>query len=137
MIPEVAVEVLAVEIRLDLLRVGGGDGGDAVRVGQAALEHVGFPVVELEHRIIEEIIRQVAPVFQVLDAADALEPQVVNREHAAGLADGRIGEGGAQVEGRQGRLPVVTVNHIRNPLQIVQNGQRRLGEIAVFGNILP
>ena len=71
------------------------------------------------------------------DTADALEPEIMDRQDAARAADRGVGELGAQIDRRKGGLPVMAVDHIRDPVHIVEDRQSCLGEIAVFGNILP
>ena len=41
-----------------------------------------------------------------------------------------------QINGDQGRLPVVAMDYVRNPIHIVQRRQGRFGEVAVFGNVV-
>ena len=61
----------------------------------------------------------------------------MNRQHALALLQVAVPELGLQVQRNQRRLPVVAVDDVRNPFQIVQRRQRSLGEIAVLRNILP
>ena len=137
MVAQVAVQPFPVGRSLDFLGIGGADRGNPVGKGQAALEHVAFLFVDLQHRVVEQVVRQAGPVLQVGNAANALEPEVVDGEHGFRLADGCDVKAGFQIHWHQGSLPVVAVDHIRNPFQIIQYRQGCLGEVAVLGNILP
>ena len=125
-IPQMPVQPLPVEVRLNLLGIGRAHRRHAVRVRQPALEHVRFIRPLQEHGIIEQVIRQPAPVFQVLHAADSLEPQVVDCQDAPRRAHRRPRKVRPQIHRRQRRLPVMAVHHVRDPVQIIQHRQRRL-----------
>ena len=136
-IAQMGVQSLAEGGCLDFLGVGFAHRSNPVREGQAALEHVGLILVVLQHRIIKQIIPQAGPVFQVFNAADSLEPEVVDRQDRLCLAHRRIPELRPLVQRNQAALPVVAVNHVRRPVQVIQDGQGSLGKEAVLGNILP
>ena len=59
----------------------------------------------------------------------------MNRDHALGAADGGVGKERAQIHGHQRRLPVVAVDDVGDPVHVVEGSQRRLGKVAVLGNI--
>ena len=58
--------------------------------GTPALEHVGVVLVLLEYRIVEQVVRQAGPILQVVDAADALEAQVVDGQATRGATAGMV-----------------------------------------------
>ena len=136
-IAEMPVQVLAEGRCLDLLGIGLADRGNLVRKGQAALEHVGLILVVLEDRVVEQVIRQPGPVLQVLDAADALEPEIVDCQDGPCLPDRGVLELPAQVDRQEGCLPVMAVNDLRHPFQVVHDRQGSFGEEAVLRDILP
>ena len=76
-------------------------------------------------------------VRTVFAAPTALEPEVVDRQDSFRGADRRIPELGPLVQRHQGGLPVVAVDHIRRPFQVVQDRQGGFGEEAVFRNVFP
>ena len=135
MIAQVRVQVLAVERCLDLAGVGLADGGDHVAVGQAALEHVGVIVALLQRVLVEHILRKSGPVADRRDIEDALEAQVVDGEHDLGTAQRRILEHGTEIDRDQARLPVVAVDHVRDPVHVVQGCQSCLAEVAVLRDV--
>ena len=134
-VAQVGIQPLAVGGGLDLLGVGAGDGGDHVAIGEAALHHVGIQPVLGQGILIEHVVRQTGPIADGGDIVHALEAQVVNGEHGLGLADGRILEQGPQIHRGQGRLPVVAVDNVRDPVHEVQGGQSGLGEEAELGDV--
>ena len=135
-VAQMRIQFLPIEIRLDLSGVGVADGGDHIRVGQAALHKVGIVVALLQHIDVEQVIGQSGPVLDGRNAVDALEAEIVDCEHCLRAAYRGSGKQGLQINGHQGRLPVVAVDHIRDPVQIVQRCQRCLREEAVLGNII-
>ena len=136
MIPQMGVQPLAVVPALNLARVGLAHRGDDVRVGQAALQHIGVPVARLQRVLVEHIIRQPGPVADRGNIINPLEPQVVDGQDGLGGGQLRVDELGPQVHRDQGGLPVVTVDNIGGPIHKVQRRQGRFGEITVLRNIV-
>ena len=135
-VAQVILQLLAVFRGLDLPGVGVAHGGDPVGVGQAALEHVGVPPGLLQSAHVEHLGGQPAPVADGGNVVDALEPQVMDGEHGLGAAHRRILEQGAQIHRHQRGLPVVAVDHVGNPVHVIQRSQRGLAEEAVLGNVV-
>ena len=82
-----AEAVLALE---DLARIGRADRGDPLAEVDAGLQ-VADPAVELHRLDVQHVARQ-ADLVERPDREDALERQVVNREHDRHAADDGSGE---------------------------------------------
>ena len=134
-VAQVGIQLFAVLGSLDFPGVGAADGGDHVAVGQAALEHIGIQPVLGQGILIEHIVRQAGPIADGGDVVNTLEAQIVNGQHGFGTAQGRILEQRPQIHGHQRRLPVVAVDHVGDPVHVVQGSQGCLGEEAEFGNV--
>ena len=109
---EQAVEPLAVVGGLDLVGIGGADGGDLVRVDQAAL-HKGGRAEELELVAGVGVPAQAHEVLDVVHAEHALVLQVVDGEHRVdALVEGQGRVLTLEQHGDQARLPVVAVQDV-------------------------
>ena len=113
MVPDDRVEVLAILCRLDLSRVGVGDGGDDVGIDERAFEHVGV-VVDLELVRREDIVRQAGEILDEAELMLALELEVVDRDDGLGvLAGPGVPEQGVEIDRNEACLPVVAVDDVR------------------------
>ena len=63
-VAQVVLQLFAVLGGLDLPGVGAAHGGDAVGVGQAALEHVGVLIALLQGAHVEHLVGQAGPVVR-------------------------------------------------------------------------
>ena len=135
-IAKMGVQRFAVFPGLDFPGIGVADGGDAVGVGQAALEQVGVLVLLLEGAHVEDIVWKPRPVFDGGNVVDPLEAQIVDGEDGLGARHRRALEQGAQVYRHQRRLPVMAVDDVGNPVHVVQRCQGSLAEEAILGNVV-
>ena len=103
-----ALKAHAEFLRAQFARVGGGDGGDAVREGDARLQRADLaPVFEA---VLREVGAGEPERGEAGGGGEALEGDVVDRQQR-----GRAGAAGADVVGGEARLPVVGVDDIGRP----------------------
>ena len=122
------LQPVGVERELQFVGVVGGDGGHIV-AGKDGPLHQAHVVVELEHVFIEVALIQAEQVLQHLPAVAALVLDVVDGEYAPGPGQGGLAVAVLQqVDGHQGSLPVIAVDHIRGPADLIRGLNDRPGE---------
>ena len=122
---------------LNFLRVAAAHGGQIVRIDQASLEEVDLSV-EFEGIHGEEIVGKADGPHRGL-RKDALIGEIVNRQDDWKRADNRIlGVLGAENHGHKRRLPIVAVNHVREPhaLDAFNGDARKFREALVVIRIV-
>ena len=128
---EQAVQTLAVIGGLDLLGVGGADGGDLVRVDEAGLHAVRGAVV-LELVVSEDAVAQAEHILELVDAEHALVLQVVDGVDRLDIGIARqMRVLDLQQRGDHARLPVVGVDDVREEADQRQGVQHGTAEEAV------
>ena len=135
-VTQMRIKPFPIELRLDFTGIGIADGCDHIRIGKAALHHIGILNARLEHIDIEDIIRQACPVLDGRDVVYALEAEIVNCEHRLCGSKLRVGKERAEINRHKGCLPVMAVDDIRHPVHVIQCCQCRFGEIAELGDIV-
>ena len=136
MVAQMGIKTFPVIRGLNLPGVGVGHGGDHIRIGKTALEHVHGVLILQEDVVVEKTVRQAGPVFQPRDIAHSLEAEIMDGEHGLCAGDFCAGKLRAEIHRDKRRLPVVAVDDVGDPVHIIQGGQSCLGKIAVFGNII-
>ena len=123
-----ALQAVGVEGVLQLLGVGGGDGGHIVGGVDGALHQVHIAVIA-EHMLVEVAGVETEEVFQGLLAVPALVLDVVDGVDRLGVVE--LGHAVAlfqQVDGHQSGLPVVAVEHLGMPVQVARGLDDGAGE---------
>jgi hypothetical protein len=119
---------VGIECILQLVGVVWGDGSDIVGGINRAL-HQGNIVIVFEHVLVEVALVQSEQVGQNLVTVAALILDVVDGVNALG-----VGQHGIlilclqQVDGHKGGLPVVGVDHIRTPANLIGGFNHGTGE---------
>ena len=133
---KVGIQTFSIERCLNLSGIRRTDCRDDVGVCQTALEHVGVFKILLQQRMIKHISGQSGPVLYGRNIINALETKVMDRDYGGCAAHRRVSKKRPQIDRDQTGLPVVAVDNIRDPVQIIERCQRRFPEEAVFRNIL-
>ena len=123
-------QAMCVEVVLELVRIGGGDGGNIVGGINGPLHQVDVPVVG-QHVLIEISLVEPEEILEGLTAVAPLILNVVYGKDALGVAE--LGNPVAllqQVDGYQRGLPVIAVNHVGMPVQISGSFNDSTGEIG-------
>ena len=115
---------------LQLLRIGGGHGVHRVSGEDGALQQIQI-AVQQQGAVIHPAPVQAEQVAQAIGVIASLILDVVDSQHRPDraipvLPDAVI----LQINGNQGRLPVIAVDHIRPELQMVQHLHHGPGEEA-------
>ena len=113
-----ALQTVGVEGILELAGIGGGDGGDIVGGVDGPLHQVHVPMVG-QHMLVEVAGVETEQILQQLLAVAALVLDVVDGKDRLGPIE--LGHTGAllqQIDGSQGGLPVIGVDHIGVPVQV-------------------
>ena len=121
---------MGIEGHAQLLSVGGRHGGDIGGGHDGALHQVHVPV-EGQHPLVEVVAAQADDILQHLVAVAALILDVVDGEHALGIA--QLGDAVLvlqQVDGYQSGLPVVAVDDVGPPVQLSRRLDDGPGEIG-------
>ena len=114
------VKVFAVERCLDLAGIGAADGRDHIRIGEAAFEHVCVFIALFKGVFVEDIIRETGPVPDGRNIVYTLETEIMDRDHGLGTAERSVLKERTQIDRYKARLPVMAVDHIRDPVHIVK-----------------
>ena len=125
-----SIEALSVERHLDLLRIGIGNRRDRVGIHETTLQEVTI-LLTLELIRCEVVVGQLGEALDRLHIPYTLELEVMDRDHRL---DGAVvlsaGETVMQQYRNETGLPVVTVDHIRMPVEQRQRRQRCIAEEA-------
>ena len=119
------VEAVGIVRVLDLERVGAGHGAHPVggmdgclhQVGAGVEVHGGLPVLGQAQNLVHELVGEPALILHVVDG----------EQGADGLVFGHIHIVGPEKHGDHGGLPVVGMDHIGIPIQILEGLQNGLG----------
>ena len=136
MMAQMGIQTFTEERGLNLAGIRSAHRGDHIGECKPAFEHIGINIVLLQNIDVEEPVVQAGPVFDCRNVVNALEAQVVNGHHHFCPADRCAGELCAQIERNKTGLPVMAMDDIRNPVQIVQCGKSSFVKVAVLGNIV-
>ena len=100
----------------------------AIVIVLAALQHIGVILPLTQGIQLEYMVRKTGPIPQGGNVVNTLEAQVVNGKH--GLRPSHRGrrEQSTLENRHQGSLPVVAVDHIRDPVHEIQGSQSGFGE---------
>ena len=125
-----AVEALAVERGLNLIRIARGHGGQLVRVDEAGL-HVVRAAVALELVRGEQAVAQAQRILHGLDREHALILQVVDGVHGLHvLIEREVRVLDLEQRRDHAGLPVVAVHDVRAEVKVHQRVDDRAGEEA-------
>ena len=124
------LQAMGIEGVLELVGVGGGDGGHVVGGIDSPFHQIHVSVVG-QHVLVEVPVVEPEHILQSLAAVSALVLDVVDGEHALGVAE--LGDAVAllqQIDGHQGGLPVVAVEHVWMPVQPAHALHHSPGEVG-------
>ena len=129
------VETFAVELRLDLLGIGRGNGRDRVRIDKTALEEVrvliGFQLVRCEI-----IAGKTCDILDIPDIPFALELQIVDRHDSLDpLEELAARKPLFEIDGHQTGLPVVAVDQVGVEIDGREHRQDSFGEECKPGDL--
>ena len=115
-----ALQTVGVEGKLKFVGIVGGDGGYIV-AGEDGAFHEAHIVIELEHIFVEIALVQSEDIFQHLPAIAALILDIMDGEHTLGMGEGGLTIAVLQkIDGHKSGLPVVAMNHIGIPINLVR-----------------
>ena len=127
-IVEHAFKSLAVFGSSDFIGVGVADGGDEIRVDDAALHDVGVGV-ELKAVRGERVLRNIGMILDGINVGNALEMEVVDGEDGlCAVVEWVALIDGVQIDRNQSRLPVVAVNDVGMEADSAHGGKHSLRE---------
>ena len=123
-----SIQALAVELGLDLLRIGRGNSRNGIRIDQTALEEVGI-LVGLKLIGCEIITGETGDILDITHIPLALELQVVDGHNRLdSLVELAACETLFQIDGNKSGLPVVAVDQVRAEIHGGKCGENRFGE---------